>query len=110
MSVRVSVSQLQKHLPEIINRAAADDDVCVVERNGKNIAVIVSSREWRRRTIGDRLDALGSEYRLGKDKQQRTEELLAKERLKRPERRELDALLDEADEILLRRAEALDNV
>jgi prevent-host-death family protein len=110
MSVKVTVSQLRKHLPEILNRAVAEDDVCVVERNGEKIAIIVSPREWRRRTIGEQLDALGSEYRLGKDKQQRTEELLSKERLNSAERRELDALLDEADKILLRRAQALNNL
>ena len=110
MSVKVTVQQLQQHLPEILNRAVADDDVCVVERNGENIAVIVSLRAWRRRTVGEQLDALGGEYRLGEDRQQRTEELLAKERLTASERRELDALLEEADEILLRRAAALDNL
>ena len=111
MSVKVSVSQLQKHLPEILNRAVADDDVCVVERNGENIAVIVSLRVWQQhRTVGEQLDALGSEYRLGKDKQQRTEELLARERLTRTEEKELEMLLGEADEILLRRAQALERL
>ena len=111
MSVKVSISQLQKELPEIINRAVAEDDVCVVERNGENIAVIVSLRVWQQhRTVGEQLDALGSEYRLSIDKQQRTEELLAKERLTRTEEKELEALLNEADKILLRRAKALDNL
>lgn len=109
MSVNVTVSQLQEHLPEILNRTIAVDDVCVIERNGENIAVIVSLRQWRR-TVGEQLDALGAGYRFATDKQQRTEELLAKERLTRAERRELDRLLDEADEILLRRAEALVNL
>ncbi|MDQ3813819.1 MAG: type II toxin-antitoxin system prevent-host-death family antitoxin [Armatimonadota bacterium] len=108
MSLKVTVQQLQQHLPEILNRAVADDDVCVVERNGENIAVIVSLRAWRRRTIGEQLDALGAEYRLGQDKQQRAEELLAKERLTRGEEQELETLLQQADEILLRRATALD--
>ncbi len=110
MSVKVSVSQLQKHLPEILNRAVVDDDVCVVERNGEDIAVIVSLREWRRRTVGEQLDALGTEYRIAADEQQRTEELLAKERLTPAEEKELETLLTEADEIMLRRAEALDNL
>ncbi len=111
MSVKVSVKQLQKNLPEILNRAVADDDVCVVERNGENIAVIVSLRVWQQhRIVGEQLDALGAEYRLGKRKQQRTEELLAKERLTRAEEKELETLLGEADEVLLRRAEALERL
>lgn len=110
MSHRVSVSQLQKHLPEILNRAVADDDVCVVERNGEGVAVIVSLRQWRRRNVGEQLDSLGPEYRLGSDRQRRTEELLVKERLTRTEEKELEKLLGEADKVLLRRATALDNL
>lgn len=110
MSVNVTVNQLQEQLPEILNRTLADDSVCLIERDGENIAVIVSLRQWRRRTISEQLDARSAKYRLVKGKQQRAEELLAKERLTRAERRELNLLLAEADEILLRRAEALDNL
>ena len=110
MSVKVTVKQLQQHLPEILNRTVADDEVCVIERNGQNIAVIVSLREWRRQTIGARLDALGDEYRLASDKQQRTEELLAQEQLQDIEEKELETLLNEADQILLRRAQALEQL
>jgi PHD/YefM family antitoxin component YafN of YafNO toxin-antitoxin module len=106
MSVTVSVSQL----PEIINRAISDDDVCLIERNGKNIAVVVSLREWQRRTVGQRLDALGSAHRLAADKQRRTQELLAQRHLTKAQEKELDTLLQEADEIMLRRAEALDSL
>ena len=110
MNVTISVNQLQKNLPEILNRTVADDDVCVIERNGENIAVIVSLREWKRRTVGERLDALGSEYKLATSKQRRTENLLAKDRLTRAEEKELETLLREADDIMLRRAQALDNL
>lgn len=110
MSVKVTVRQLQQHLPEILNRTVADDDVCVIEKNGQGIAVIVSLREWKRQTVGTRLDALGAEYRLAPDKQQRTEELLAQGRLQVAEEKELEALLNEADEILLRRAQALEQL
>jgi len=111
MSLKVSVKQLQKNLPEIINRAVADDDVCVVERNGENVAVIVSLRVWQqRRTVGEQLDALGAKYLLDEDKQQRAEKLLAKQRLTRAEEKELETLLEAADDILLRRAEALDHL
>ena len=110
MSVKVTVKQLQQHLPEILNRTVKDDDVCVIERNGQSIAVIVSLREWRRRTVGDRLDALGLEYRLAPDKQQRTEELLTQDQLPNAEEKELAALLNEADEIMLSRAQALEQL
>lgn len=111
MSLKVSIQQLQKNLPEILNRAVADDNVCVVERNGESVAVIVSLRVWQqRRIVGEQLDALGAKYRLGKSKQQRTEELLSKEHLASAEEKELETLLIEADKILLRRAEALDNL
>ena len=78
MNLKVSVSQLQKHLPEILGGG-----------------------------VGEHLDALGSEYRLACDKQQRTDELLASECLTRAEEKEIETLLKEADEVLLRRAEAL---
>jgi hypothetical protein len=70
-------------------------------------------RRARRRTINRQLDALGSAYRLAKEKQERVEELLAKSQdghLTRAERRELNVLLRECDEIMLRRAEAMDNI
>jgi prevent-host-death family protein len=111
MSLKVSVRQLQKNLPEILDRAVAENDVCLVERDGENVAVIVSLRLWQQhRTVGAQLDALGAEYRLDADRQQRAEELLAKKRLTRAEEKELAALLKEADEITLRRAEALDRL
>lgn len=110
MNVTVSVNQLEKNLPEILNRTVTDDDICVIERNGENIAVIVSLREWKRRTVGEQLDALGNDYKLSTDKQRRTEKLLSKEHLNRTEEAELEALLREADDILLRRAEALDKL
>ena len=60
---------------------------------------------------GQRLDKLGDAYRLSRSKQARAEELLdaKKERsLTVAERRELKDLLRECDEIMLRRAAALD--
>ncbi len=89
------------------------DDVCVIERNGQPYAVLVSIREWRRRTVGKRLDALGPQYRLSVLQQKRTEELLAQQstrRLTRAEQRELQALLQASEAILLARAEALARV
>src|SRR5260370_31143288 len=105
--MNVTVHQLQEHLPAILERATKDEQACIVERNGEPIAVIVSPREWRRRTIGKRLDALGSEFRLPKQRQRRTEELLAKSkqrRLTQAERREVKALLRACADIIPRRA------
>lgn len=57
------------------------------------------------------LDALGPEYRLAKEKQERAEELLGESKrrlLSRSERRELNALLRDSERVMLRRAEAMD--
>ncbi len=113
MSLKVNVRQLQEQLPEVLERTVEADDVCVIERNGQPYAVLVSIREWRRRTVGKRLDALGPQYRLSVLQQKRTEELLAQQstrRLTRAEQRELQALLQASEAILLARAEALARV
>ncbi len=113
MSIRVNVSQLREQLPELLDRAVQDDEVCLIERNGEPYAVLISAREWKRRTIGQRLDALGPQYRLTKEQQRRMEELLARSnegRLTRAERRELNALLRTSEEVMLRRAEAMERV
>ena len=83
----------------------------VVQRDGKDCAVLISVRHWRRRTLGERVDRLGPEYRLSRQKQARAETLLAKNKrrtLSPAEWRELKALLEECDAVMLRRAEALD--
>jgi prevent-host-death family protein len=136
MSVRISVHQLQEQLSELLNRAVERGEVCIIERDGEEYAVLVSAREWRQRNpepdrndpppdgaqdeddqerrlreIAAGLDALGPEYRLSPEKQARAEALLSKEStLSRAERRELRALLRECDAIMLRRAEALRRV
>jgi prevent-host-death family protein len=113
MSITVNLSRLQEDLPELLDRTVRDNEVCLIERNGEPFAVIVSAREWRRRTIGGQLDALGPQYRLAKEQQRRAEELLARShegRLTRAERRELNALLRICDEVMLRRAAAMDRV
>jgi prevent-host-death family protein len=136
MSVRITVHQLQEQLPELLDHTVESGEECIIERNGEEYAVLVSAREWRQRRegpstadpnpewttdqrdqdhrlreVGAKLDALGPEYRLSPEKQRRAEELLAKEgNLDRAERRELGALLRESDEIMLRRAEALQRI
>ena len=113
MSMKVTMHQLQEQLPALLERTVQSGEECIVQHNGKDYAVIVSARAWRRRTINRQLDALGSAYRLAKEKQEGVEELLAKSQdghLTRAERRELNALLRECDEVMLRRAEAMDNI
>ena len=113
MSVKVTVRQLQEKLPELLDRAVESGEECIVQRNGKDYAVVVSVREWRRRSLGRRLDTLGPAYRLPKRKQSRAEQLLGKNQLGAltpAERRELDALLRECDAVMLRRAAAMDRL
>jgi prevent-host-death family protein len=133
MSIRLTVDELQEQLPELIGRAAESDEAYIIQRDGEDCAVLVSAREWerrtqdrtaqgrpspassererRRRTVGKKLDALGPEYRLSQQKQARLKELLSRKAALTPsERGELEILVQEADEITLRRAEALDRV
>jgi antitoxin (DNA-binding transcriptional repressor) of toxin-antitoxin stability system len=135
MSDRVSLSRLPEQLQDLLDRAVTSGEECVVQRDGEDYAVIVSAREWRRQKhrreaaqsptkresdpedqlgeIGRRLDALGAGYRLTVEKQERMEELLDKEKLAPltpAERSELEALAEECDEIMLRRAQALHRV
>lgn len=113
MSLRVTVSQLRELLPDILDRTVKEGEECFIERSGEPYAVLVSVRQWRQRTIGKRLDALGADYRLSKQKQARAEDLLTeskRRRLNRAERQELTALLQESDRVMLRRAEAMSRV
>jgi len=111
MSKKVSVQQVRDQLPELLDQVVEAGEEYVVQRNGKDCAVIVGARQWRRRRVGQRLDDLGAAYRLSPAKQARAEELVARRQqrsLTAAERRELRALLQECDAILLRRAAALD--
>jgi prevent-host-death family protein len=111
MGVKVSLHQLQTHLPELLDQVIKTGEEYVVQRDGKDCAVLVSARQWRRRTAGKHLDILGSAYRLPPADQARAEVLLAakgQRSLTAAERRELNALLRKCDAIMLRRAQALD--
>jgi antitoxin (DNA-binding transcriptional repressor) of toxin-antitoxin stability system len=113
MSVKVSFHQLQQRLPEVLDEIDKTGQEYVVQRDGKDCAVLISARRWRRRTVSESLDAFGSAYRLSRAKQARAERLLATKQersLSVPERRELQALLRESDAILLRRAAAMDRL
>jgi prevent-host-death family protein len=113
MSVRLSLDQLQNRLPEVLDLVSQNEEEYVVQRDGKDWAVIVNIRQWRRLNAGKRLDALGPAYRLSPKKQGRMEELLAVRQqrdLTETERRELQGLLRECDGILRRRAAKLDHL
>jgi prevent-host-death family protein len=113
MSVKVSLHQLQDRLAELLNDTVQTGQECVVQRNGKDYAVIVSAQAWHRRQVGRHLDALGPTHKLSRTKQARAEQLLAarnERRLTSRERRELGVLLRECDGILLRRGKALDRI
>lgn len=133
MSIRMTVDELREQLPELIGRAVESDEPYIIQRDGEDCAVLVSAREWERRTrnravqertspasselvrrrraVGKKLDTLGPGYRLSQDKQARLEELLSRKAALTPsESRELEILVNETDEITLRRAEALDRV
>jgi prevent-host-death family protein len=113
MSVKLTIRQLQEQLPELLDRAVETGEHYIVQLNGKDYAVVVSAREWKRRAVGKRLDALGPAHRLVTEKHKRAEALLSKNkegRLTQTERRELDTLLRECDAIMLRRAEAMDQL
>jgi prevent-host-death family protein len=129
MSVTISFEELQQQLSDLLSRAARGDEEYIIERDGEEYVVILSARQWRSQpgvvaahqpasgldqrnglaAVSRRVDHLGPEYRLAAEKQARTEELLARDgQLTPAERSELDDLVREADEILLRRARALD--
>src|SRR5260370_17158927 len=78
MSVKVSLRQFQDRLPELLDQVVNTGEEYVVQRNGKDCAVLISARQWRRHTVAERLDRLGLEYRLSREKQARAEALLAK--------------------------------
>jgi len=133
MSIRVTVDELRDQLPELIGPAVESNEAYVIQRDGKDCAVLVSAREWERRTqrqaaqgqtlppsseverrrraVGKKLDGLGPEFRLSPSKQARLKELLGRKATLTPaECGELESLVQEADEITLRRAEALHRV
>ena len=81
--MKVTVPQLQEQLPALLEHTVQSGEECIVQRQGKDYAVLVSARAWRQRTLGRQLDALGPAYRLAKEKQQRVEALLTKQQERR---------------------------
>lgn len=113
MTVQLSLRQLQAELPELLDHAVESGNPVLVRRKGKEDVVIVSARQWRKLSVGKLLDAKGPDFRLSPRKQRRVEALLAmnsQRRMSPAQRRELDDLLAEADEVMLRRGNALDEI
>ena len=113
MSIKVSLQQAQDDLSILLEKIAATGEEFVVQRDGKDCAVIVSAKQWRRRRATERLDRLPSAQRLSSAKQARVELLLdakKKRSLTAVERAELKSLLVESDDVMLRRAAALDTI
>jgi prevent-host-death family protein len=113
MSTRLTIRELQERLPELLDQVVRTGEEYMVQRNGKDYAVVVSAREWKRRMLGKSLDARGDAYRLAPEKQKRAEVLLLeskRRRLSRSERNELNALLRECDEILVTRTKAMNKL
>jgi antitoxin (DNA-binding transcriptional repressor) of toxin-antitoxin stability system len=111
MTVKVSDHELREQLAELLDEVVKNGAECVVQRDGKDCAVIVNIRQWRRRALGQRLDAMEPAYRLSKSKQARAEQLLAaraRRSLVAKERQELQSLLRESDAIMVRRAAAVE--
>ena len=124
MPVTLSIQELQERLPDLLSRAAQGDEQYIVERDGAEYVVTIRARPWRSApggaeahggaqpdelvAVSSWLDELGPGYRFAAGKQERVEQLLARDgQLTPAERAELNGLLREADEILARRAHAL---
>jgi prevent-host-death family protein len=125
----LSIQEAQAQLPHLVEQAARGAEPCYIRQNGKNVAVLVSLRCWRRRQPGKgrrssttaqalslrayrkKLSQLGREYWLDPEEQARLRELVEKEDegaiLTIGERRELRGLVKRHERLLLKRAAAL---
>jgi prevent-host-death family protein len=52
MSTTLTIRELQERLPELLDHAVQTGEEYLVQRNGKDCAVVVSACEWKRRTLG----------------------------------------------------------
>ena len=113
MSVKVSLQKVQNDLSALLEQVSATGEEFVVQRDGKDCAVIVSAKQWRRRRVAERLDGLSSAQRLSSAQQTRIEMLLATKQVRTltaAEQRKLNDLLQECDAVMLRRAAELDKL
>jgi len=130
MSTTLSVREAQAQLPELVTRAVKDAEPCYIERNGQTVAVLVGLQAWRQaqspgeaaaravqqqerrvRAYQKKLRQLGPEYWLPPEQQAQLKELAEKEdageSLTRAERQQLRRLLKRHEQLLIKRAAAM---
>ncbi|MBI3921975.1 MAG: type II toxin-antitoxin system Phd/YefM family antitoxin [Armatimonadetes bacterium] len=131
MSTTLSVQEAKSHLTELVARAAESAEPCYIAHNGEPVAVLVGLREWQRRGKRDvdtvaprdpeqekrirayqrRLRQLGPTYWLPASEQARLKELVDREDADSPltlaERKELRLLLKRHEQLMVKRASAM---
>ena len=130
MSTTLSIQEAQEQLPELVARAAQDAEPYYIARNGERVAVLVSLRTWQQRkqdtsntataakaqerhvrVYQKKLKQLGSDYWLSSEQQARLKELVQKddcgESLSPTERKELRHLLKRHEQLMVKRAAAM---
>ncbi len=131
MSTTLSVGEAQEQLPEIITRIAGEAGPYYLEQGGTTVAVLVSPRAWRRHedvpgrhpTTGAqeqerrlqvyerKMKQLGAEFWPTPEQQARLKELVARddagETLDRAERQEMRRLLRVHEQMMVKRAAAM---
>ena len=130
MSTTLSIQEAQEQLPELVARAAKEAEPYYIARNDKIVAVLVSLRTWQRqkqdtsaaataakgqdrhvRAYQKKLKQLGSDYWLSTEQQARLKELVQKEDcgelLPPAERKELRHLLKRHEQLMVKRAAAM---
>jgi len=124
----VAASEAKSQFSKLIQRAAENGDQFIVEQKGRPLAVIIGIDDFKRlghlekdaapedaqeEKVQRLARRLGSRYQLPKKKQQQLFELMDKQEkgaLSAIERKALHRLLKECDELMLKRARALDEV
>lgn len=113
MSVQASSRDVKARFEDYLTKVVEEGEPCVVQREGKNYAVLVSHDEWERREFGRHLDGMGDEYRVPPEIQRRAAELLTAQgqrRLNADERREVQQLRKVFDRVMLRRSQAMEQL
>jgi antitoxin (DNA-binding transcriptional repressor) of toxin-antitoxin stability system len=128
MTTKISMRQAQEELPDLVGRAARDREPCFIQQRGKTVAVLVGLRAWqarqrripkgadrdresRLRAYEAKMKRLGPEYWLSAVQRQRLKELVEKDDASEhptgEERRELRLLLKRHEQLLVKRAAAI---
>lgn len=128
MSTTLSIQEAQEILPELVWRVSKDDEPCFIRRKGRPVVILVSLKQWRRRTkdrtktsltnvqqrIRDyqrKMKRLGSDFWLSTVQQMRLRALVEKEDLSEDltpaEQKDLRRLLRLQEELMAKRAMAM---